>query len=176
MEDFFDIIKYTLPSLIVLGVAYFVIKGFFNKEIALKQEELNKKAVEHYLPLRVQAYERSILYLERIDPNNLIMRTHKPGMSAKYLHAELLKTIREEYAHNMAQQVHVSIKGWAALKQAKEETVKILNMAQNSMSDTANALELSSVIFEILAKLDKHPIEVAINVLKRDFQKSLKSA
>jgi len=126
-----------------------------------------------YIPLRMQAYERAILYLERIDPNNVLMRVHKAGMSAKYLHSELLKAVRDEYTHNMAQQVYISEKGWAQLKKAKEETVQIFNTAQAKVHDNATGIELSAKIFEICAQLDHIPTELGIKVMKKEFQSGL---
>ncbi len=173
MEDVFEIFKLTIPALIVFAVVFFMLKQFFTRESKLRTEEIKIQARKDYVPLKIQAHERSVLYLERIDPNNLIMRVHRQGMSARYLHTEMLKAIREEYIHNMAQQIYISSKGWKALKQAKEETVKILNMAMNNMEDTASGMELSSVIFDIVGRLDKQPTEIAIEQLRKDFQRSM---
>ena len=163
-----------LPSLLVFAVVYFLLKQFFVREKKLREDELKLKARKDYIPLRIQAYERTVLYLERIDPNNLIMRIHRPGMSAKMLHGEILKAIREEYIHNMAQQLYISEKGWDLVKQAKEETVKIFNMAHNSMeTDIASGVEFSKVVFDIVGRLEHLPSEQAIKYLRRDFQKGM---
>ena len=173
MDELLEILKYGIPSAIVFGVTYFLMKSFFEREKEMKSEEMKILARKDYVPNRIQAYERAVLYLERIDPNNLIMRVHRPGMSAKMLHSELLKAIREEYNHNMVQQVYVSQRSWAQLKQAKEESAKIFNMAMQSMKETSSGMDLSSVIFEIVSKLDKLPTEVALDKLRVDFQKGM---
>ncbi len=181
MRDLLEIIKLTIPALAVFATVYFVLKQFLNRELELneqqlrlKREELKMQERKEYIPLRNQAYERAVLYLERIDPNNIIMRIHKPGMSARQLHVSLLKAIRDEYNHNMVQQLYVSKASWDKLKQAKEETVKIVNMAQNEVEETASGFDLSKVIFEIVAKLDKLPTTVAIDYIKTEFQKSIR--
>lgn len=181
MNEFLDIIKLAIPSILVFGVVYFMLKQFLNRELNLNnqqlrlhQEELKLEEKKNFIPLKNQAYERSILYLERIDPNNLIMRIHKPYMNANQLHKSLLNSIREEYNHNMVQQLYISKPSWDKLKQAKEETVKIINMAKNEMKESSTGIELSSVIFEILAKLDKIPTTIAIDYMKTEFQKSIK--
>jgi hypothetical protein len=173
MDELIEILKYCVPSAIVFGVTYFMMKSFFDREKELKSEEMKILARKDYVPNRIQAYERAVLYLERIDPNNLIMRVHRPGMSAKMLHSELLKAIREEYNHNMVQQVYITQRSWAQLKQAKEESAKIFNMAMQSMKEASSGMDLSSVIFEIVAKLDKLPTEVALDKLRADFQKGM---
>lgn len=171
MDELIEILKYCIPSAIVFGITYYMMKSFFEREKDLKSEELKILARKDYVPNRIQAYERAVLYLERIDPNNLISRVHRPGMSAKMLHGELLKAIREEYNHNMVQQIYISQRGWAQLKQAKEESAKIVNMAMQSMAETSSGMDLSAVIFEIAAKLDKLPTEVALDKIRVDFQK-----
>ncbi len=94
-------------------------------------------------------------------------------MSGKLLHAELLRVIREEYAHNMSQQVYISNAGWNALKKSREETVQVINMANGKLKENASALELSTGIFEILSKMDKIPTDKAAEILKNEFQKGL---
>ena len=173
MEELIDLLKYTIPSVIVFAITYYMMNRFFEREQKLKAEENKILARKDYVPLRIQAYERSTLYLERIDPNNLIMRTHQPGMTAKMLHAHLVKTIRDEYEHNMVQQIYVTHRAWNQLKQAKEESVKIINMAMNQMKETSSGMDLSSVIFEIVSKLDKLPTELALEKVKVDFQKGI---
>jgi len=173
MEDVIEIAKIIVPAIVVFLAVYLILKQFFDRERAIRQEELKLKATKDYIPLRMQAYERTVLYMERIDPNNMIMRLHKPGMSARLLQSEMLKAIREEYVHNMTQQIYISIKGWEGVKTAKEETTKIINMAQHKLNDTATGIDLSSVIFEIIGQLDKTPTENAIALLKRDFQKGM---
>ena len=173
MDQLIELIKITLPSLIVFGVVYYLLNQFFKKEKELREQELKLISSKDYFPVRMQAYERAILYLERIDPNNLIFRIHKRGMSGKLLHAELLRVIREEYAHNMCQQVYISNAGWNALKKSREETVQVINMANGKLKENASALELSTGIFEILSKMDKIPTDKAAEILKNEFQKGL---
>lgn len=173
MDEILDLLKFTIPSAVVFAITYYMMKTFFDREKKLKEEENKALARKDYIPLKIQAYERAALYLERIDPNNLIMRIHTPGMSANRLHGELLKAIREEYNHNMVQQIYMSHKSWNQLKQAKEESIKIINMAAHSMSAHATGVELSSAIFEIVAKLEKLPSEIALEKVKADFQKGM---
>ena len=181
MEEFLEVIKLAIPSLLVFGVVYFMLKQFLNRELTinnqqlkLQEEEFKLQTKRDFIPLKNQAYERAILYVERIDPNNLIMRIHKPFMNAKQLHAALLTTIREEYNHNMVQQLYITKSSWDKLKQAKEETVKIINMAQNQMTETSTGLDLSAIIFEIVSKLDHLPTTTAIDYMKTEFQKNSK--
>lgn len=119
--------------------------------------------------LRVQAFERIILYLERINPERLVFRVNKPGMSARLLQSELSKIIRDEFDHNLAQQLYISPSAWEAVKAAREETNKILNTAAERVHKDADSLAFSQAILEVVASMDKLPTEVAIDLLKREF-------
>ncbi len=83
-----QILMVTVPSLVVLFVTYFMMKNnaetmqtFFQEEIKLRREEI--KALNQNItgPMRVQAFERMILFLERISPDNLVLRVHQPDMN-----------------------------------------------------------------------------------------------
>jgi uncharacterized membrane protein len=167
-----EIIKIILPLLLVLLAIYFLLKLFFNREQAIRADELKFAHKKEYIQLRIQAYERVILFLERIDPNNLIMRVHSSGMNSIVLHSNLIKVIRDEYSHNMSQQIYISISGWNALKKSKEETVKVINTAQSKMLKESSGIDLSSAIFEILSKMKKNYTEIASEQLKKEFQRN----
>lgn len=121
-------------------------------------------------PIKLQAYERIALFLERIALNNLIVRVYKPGMSARLLQAELLKAIRSEFEHNLSQQIYLSNDSWNATKTAKEEIIKVINIASSKVSDEANGTDLSKVIFELITKVDKLPTEYALELLKMEIR------
>ena len=115
-----DAIILLIPLAGMLLLTYLLLQHFFNKQLKENDKELINHKAKTYLPLKIQAYERAILFLERIDPNNLIIRIHKPSMNAAKLHLEILKQIREEYNHNMSQQIYISPKSWAELIKGKE--------------------------------------------------------
>lgn len=167
-----EIIKIILPLILVLLAIYFILKQFFTREQAIRNDELKFAHRKEYIQLRIQAYERVILFLERIDPNNLIMRVHSSGMNSIVLHSNLIKVIRDEYSHNMSQQIYISISGWNALKKSKEETVKVINTAQSKMLKESSGIDLSSAIFEILSKMKKNYTEIASEQLKKEFQRN----
>ncbi len=176
MELALQLLILIIPSLIILAVTYFmnknyvdVLKEFFNEEIKRRKEET--KALSHNItaPLRIQAYERLILFLERISPSNLVMRLHQSGMTAHMLHAEILKTIRAEYEHNMSQQVYLSIGAWEIIKTAKEETAKLVNLTGNKLAESATGLDFGESLIQITSQIKKLPTEVAIEYLKKEF-------
>jgi hypothetical protein len=172
---FFGILLVTAASMVVL-VYIFLNKMSENlskqgdKEITQLQFELKKQRQEFFLPNRVEAYQRSILLMERLHPNSLVMRLHNPGLPAMALQAEFLKAIRDEYNHNVAQQLFVSPLAWKMIKDSKEEVIKLINLAGNQMTATSTGLQLSAKIFEILSQMDQIPSDITIDYLKKEFQ------
>jgi len=112
MENFLEIVKNILPALIVGVVVVFVIYAFFKDARIRRNEELKAENHKLTLNLRLQAYERIALLLERITIKQLVMRLSMPGMAGLQLQWEMLKTINEEFEHNFSQQIHLSTELW----------------------------------------------------------------
>jgi hypothetical protein len=168
MNEFLEILKYILPSTVVALTSYFIFKKFLDREYSKTLLEIRMNNQKMITPIKLQAYERLILLMERISLNSLIMRTHKHGMSAKLLQSELVKTIRNEYEHNLAQQIYVSSAVWDAIKNSKEETIKAINIAAIKMPDTASGIDLCNIIFELIQKVDRMPSDVALEIIKAE--------
>ncbi len=163
-----EILMVSLPALIVMFTAIYMMNKHSKKEENLKRIELavnNRKIVT---PLRFQAYERLILFLERITPNSIILRLQTPNMTAEQLHKEILELIRAEYEHNLSQQLYVSSESWEKVRSAKELTIQLINNAANKVKPTDNALELSREIFDRLIEKEKAPTHAAIESLKKE--------
>ena len=165
-----------VPSLIILGIVYVMMSGFveamqkmFMEEYRRRKDEMKSLNHAAITPLRLQAYERMMLFLERISPSNLVMRVHHSGITAHELHAELIKAIRAEYEHNLSQQIYLSIGAWEMIKTAKEETAKIINITADKTPASASGLDFGQGLISISSQLKKLPTEVAIEYLKKEF-------
>jgi hypothetical protein len=170
MEILAQIALIVLPAGAVLFTVVLFLRKQSEKDLRNMQIELKKERQSFFLPNRVEAYQRAVLLMERISPNSLVMRLHNPGLPAKMMQAELLKAIREEYDHNVAQQIFMSPKAWEMIRNSKEETIKIINIAGGQMADISMALDLSAKIFEITAEVGQLPTEITIEFLKRELQ------
>jgi hypothetical protein len=168
MEDFLEILKYILPSGVVFATAYFLLKTFLDNENRKKMLELKMNNQTISIPVRLQAYERIILLLERISPGSLVLRVTQPGMTASQLQTELMQNIREEFEHNLAQQIYLSSTAWELARNAKEETIKLVNIAASKLNESATAVDLGSVIFELSARNDKLPVTAVIEYIKKE--------
>ncbi|MBL8002151.1 MAG: hypothetical protein JNL05_09340 [Flavobacteriales bacterium] len=174
-ERLFDLLFTLLPALVVFLTAFYGTRQFLGQERALRQTErlaeLKGDDRKHTLPLRLQAYERLTLFLERIAPGALVLRVHKSSMSSRMLHAELVATVREEYEHNITQQLYVSDKAWQQVRMAKEETVRLINIAYDQVGEDKSGTALSQQIFETAARLSHLPGQVAILTIKDEIRK-----
>jgi hypothetical protein len=172
MDTIFELLKYILPLITVFVFIYFILNNFLEDNLKQRQLEFRMKHQENFSPIRLQAYERLVVYLERITPSNIVMRVHKNGMSARMLQTELLKSIRQEYEHNIAQQIYISNAGWDLIKGAKEEMIKLVNASAAKVGDNADGIELCKVLLEITMNVDKLPTQIAMDYIKKEIRQS----
>jgi len=172
MEALIEFIKILVPASIVLYAAYLLVRSFIQREIDLKKLEIRGRSIETVLPTRLQAYERMTLFLERISPQNLLVRLTASGMAAREFHQLLLAEIRNEYNHNASQQVYMSEEVWSLIKSAKEDLIMVINEAAGEMPPEATSLDLSKRIFEKSINKTVDPIAHALTELKKEIQQT----
>lgn len=168
MNEILEILKYTVPSIIVGASSFMIMKKFLDKEYSKTVLEIRMNNQKMTTPLKLQAYERMALFLERVSLNALVMRTHRSGMSARMLQSELIKAIRSEFEHNLAQQIYISAQAWEAIKNSKEETIKAINIASIKVPDDASGIDLCNVIFDLIQKVERMPTDVALEIVKAE--------
>lgn len=165
-----EILMCTLPALFVFLATYLVMSKMIKSEqLRLKAENvLNNQ--KYITPIRLQAYERMVLLLERISPQSLIMRTQRPNITNQELQSALLKTIRTEFEHNMAHQLYISDKAWEMVRMAKEDCIKFINQTALQTKPDDNSLQLCKLVLEKLLDRDLDPTTKAINYLKEEIR------
>lgn len=172
MEIFADFVKILLPAAIVLYAMFLTVRAFLNKELERKLVDVRLRSTEVVLPVRLQAYERMCLFLERISPNNLILRLNNDVFSASELHHVLLSEIREEYNHNVSQQVYMSDEAWNQVRSSMEEIISIINNAAGQVQAEGRGIDLSKAIFEIIIQQDLNPTGRALKFVKDEIRQS----
>lgn len=166
--EILEILKYVLPSVVVLACSYMMLKEFHKRDEKKEHMELligNNKTV---LPVKLAAYERLVLFLERIEPQSIVIRTAENGTTAIELQRDLIASIRAEFEHNYSQQLYVSNNAWKAVVDTKEVIVQLINQTAQSVPVDAKALELGKKIIDNYASLPNSPINMAIDVLKTE--------
>ncbi|MCS6973963.1 MAG: hypothetical protein N2044_10915 [Cyclobacteriaceae bacterium] len=171
MESWIELLKILIPAALVVYAAYLLVRSFIVRDLELKRMEVRNKSIETVLPLRLQAYERMTLFLERIHPHNLLVRVNPGNIPARDFQQLLLSEIRNEYNHNVSQQVFMSSQVWELIRNAKEDLVLTINEAAAELNGEATSLDLSRKIFErYLAKPDA--IQHAIEQVKQEIQQT----
>lgn len=170
IDYLFDLFMILIPASMVVIVVRVMLKNHFDDVKSRANLEHSKEQKRDLRPLQMQAYERLILFLERIQPDSLMMRNQKQGMSARALHTAMLRSIRHEYEHNLTQQLYVSEQAWKLVLMAKDEVTKVVNLSAAQLAEGSSSLDLGNQLLNVVSKVEKMPTDVAIFALKKEFQ------
>lgn len=182
MNTLIHLFQFLIPALVLFGVVYMMLWQFTrqqNKQFELMksyqellretmQADHKEKTQKEMIRLQLQAYERMVLFLERIHLPNLITRVIVPSQSARQFQASLLKQIREEYEHNLSQQLYISNEAWELIKSGKEEVVRVVNIYGSQSKEGADASSLAKDILGAGMDHKTDPIEKALLKLKEE--------
>ena len=147
-----EILAYTIPSLITGGVAYFLFNSHFKDQQNTRRWLIQKENQKAALPLRLQAYERMALLMERLQPSQLMVRINPISTDKNDYENYVIAHIEQEFEHNIAQQIYVSDKCWAVITTTKNAIVQMIRTAAKNEKVT-NADELRTfVISELFEK------------------------
>ncbi|MBN2214621.1 MAG: hypothetical protein JW723_10280 [Bacteroidales bacterium] len=168
MNELYEILKILLPCLVFFLMILFLVNKYFKEENRKRHHQIKTKNQEIVTPLKLQAYERIILFLERISPDNLIVRVDKPGYTCKQLHAELINTIKAEFEHNLTQQLYISVGVWEEVKNARAHLVYLINSAFEKTKPDQPSMHLSRQIFDMMVKEQRLYTTEAIKQIKEE--------
>ena len=168
MDALIEFGKILIPASVVLYAAFLMVRSFIQKDIDLKRLEIRGRSMETILPNRLHAYERMTLFLERMSPQNLLVRLNTGAIPAKEFQQLLLAEVRNEYNHNVSQQVYISEEVWELIKNAKEDLIVSINDAASELGEGAGSLDLSKKIIEKSMGKVVDPLAHALSELKRE--------
>ncbi len=167
-----DILKYVLPSLVVLIAATTIVGRFLSSANQQKQIENFGAAQDITLRLRLQAYERLALFLERVSIGQLIPRVYDSSMTVQDLRFAITHTVRAEYEHNLSQQIYVSDSVWQTVKSAKEQEMAMVNRISETLDPAAPARDLHMRLLEVIAHANTDlPTESALQIVNEEVKK-----
>jgi hypothetical protein len=173
MEAVTDILKLTIPALIVFFTAWIILRNMIMNDQDKRRQELLLQNNRVVTPIKLQAYERIILLLERISFESLLVRVSTSDMTALALHTTLLATIRSEYEHNLSQQIYMSQQAWEVVRNARSNMIKIINSEAEKLPPDSTGMALSKRLFEKIMELDQEPTRVAIDFVKAEVAKMI---
>lgn len=161
-----ELLGYTLPSLITGGVAYYLFQSYFNDQQNTRKWLLQKDAKKDALPLRLQAYERMTLFLERISLNKLLVRISPISQNKNDYENYVIAQIEQEFEHNLTQQIYISDQCWIVISTAKNATIQTIRKANMSEKITS-ADKLREVILSDSME-NQSPISLALTFIKSE--------
>ena len=164
-----EMLKYILPATIVFLTVNFLLKSFFENEYQRRNMSIRAETSKLVTPIKLQAYERLVILLERMTPNSLIFRVTKPGISASQLKIELIADINSEFNHNVSQQIYVSPQAWQMVRIAKEEMINIINTSFSRLGPNAVGIDLSKAVFETMIEMESIPTQKALEYIRKEF-------
>ncbi len=172
MDNLLEFAKILLPAALVLYAMYLGVKTMIARELTQRQLEIRQRSIEITLPVRLQAYERMVLFLERIEPSNLVVRLNQPDLTAREFQHILLKEIRDEYNHNVSQQVYMSEAVWELIRSAKEDLITAINAAAETLPEDAKAMDLAKKLIEDRMGKEADLIRQALKKLKEEISQT----
>ena len=182
------------PAALVLFISWFVISKMMHrlseneekstlllkdsldsmtKMEVLRNDAKNRAENQKILtPICLQANERLILFLERMRIDSIILRTNRPGMSILNMQASLVQSVREEFEHNLSQQLYVSNQVWKAICDSREEFVSLVNLAASQLPSESKGEDLAQKMMIFLADGGQKKLPKAILLLKEEMRQN----
>jgi hypothetical protein len=161
-----ELLSYTIPALITGVVAYYFFDAHLKNDELRRKYRLMQQAQQQALPLRLQAYERLSLFLERISPANLLIRISPLSDDKNQYENLLINMIDQEFEHNLTQQIYVTNEAWTIIRTAKNATIQIIRKT-NMSERVTSADKLRETILNDLLE-NQPPSSVALNYLKNE--------
>jgi hypothetical protein len=166
-----EILAYTLPALITGTVAYYFFDLHTKNEEGRRRFLLNKEAQKDALPLRLQAFERMVLFLERINPTKLLIRLTPFSSDKNDYENYVIAQIEQEFEHNLSQQIYMSDECWTIIVTAKNATIQMIRKANMSERvDSADKLR-EVILSDLMEKAT--PSSAALSFLKNEVNEFL---
>ncbi|ALM06974.1 hypothetical protein SB49_03525 [Sediminicola sp. YIK13] len=164
-DQIYQMFAYLLPAIVTGAVAFYFFRLHTKNEEGRRRYLLHKDSQKNTLPIRLQAYERMALFLERISIPSLVVRV-KPLSTNKMDYENLLiKNIENEFEHNLSQQIYLSDECWSVIKASKNATIKAIRSAAMSQADTSDKLR-EDILNETMDK--QSPSATALAYVKKE--------
>ncbi|HCY82469.1 MAG TPA: hypothetical protein DHV22_13155 [Xanthomarina gelatinilytica] len=165
-ERIIDLFMFALPTLITGLIAYYFFKEHTKNEDGRRRFLLHKDMQVNAMPLRLQAYERMALFLERITPSKLLIRMSPTSSNKEDYENLLIAAIEQEFDHNLSQQIYISDDCWNIITAAKNATIQLIRKASLlEKTNTANKLR-EVILIEMMEK--RVPSDAALSFIKQE--------
>ncbi|MFM6953131.1 MAG: hypothetical protein ACKOXR_08355 [Bacteroidota bacterium] len=172
-DTIFILCLIVLPALLVFFTAQYMMKQHIANSVQLVKTEILKTNLNTFTPLKLQAYERIALFLERTSIPALIQSYAQAGQSARGFAAAATHAIKEEYSYNVSQQIYVSTQMWTLVKAIKEQHIQLFQNISASLPADATAADLSQKLIEYLQSMEIQPQDRGLEFMKNEIALTL---
>lgn len=164
-----EVLKYTIPAIVVLIACAIIVGKFLTGEFKRKQLAVFQEGQETTLRLRLQAYERLTMFIERSHPRELIPRVYITGMTVRDLQTLAIASIKTEFEHNLSQQIYVSSSVWNTIVSVKEQEIAMINQIAMTLNPEEDAKELNGrIINYIVSHEEDTPAQIALEAITNE--------
>ena len=163
-----EILKYCVPALCVLLATWIVMHKFYKSEAEKRLWELKRLSQKEISPLRMRAYERLSLLLERTTPEHMLLELNLGEMTILQVQQHLMRTIRMEYDHNLSQQIYVSNQVWDAIIASRDQMVAFINTMAQQMPPESTALDYAKVLITAYSSNGQTANDQAMQLLRTE--------
>lgn len=165
-ERVIDLFLFIIPSLITGLIAYYFFKEHTKNEDGRRRYLLKKDMQVNALPIRLQAYERLTIFLERMTPSKMLIRISPKSSNKESYESLLILTIEQEFEHNLSQQIYVSDRCWSIITAAKNATIQLIRKASLlEKTDTADKLR-EVILTEMMER--RPPSDAALSFIRQE--------
>ena len=164
-DGIFQLFAYLLPAVVTGAVAFYFFRLHTNNEEGRRRFLLHKDSQKNAMPIRLQAYERMALFLERIAIPSLVVRVAPKSSDKNDYENLLIKSIENEFDHNLSQQIYMSDECWNIIKAAKSATIQMIRKAGMSETDSADKLR-EDILTQTMDKAS--PSATALSFVKKE--------
>jgi len=163
-----DILKFIIPAIIVFAASYIMMRQFLEEDYKKKLLEIKEKNTGIITPIKLQAYERLTILLERIAPDNLVIMLSQPRQTASELRLQIINQVSEEFNHNISQQIYISTQAWELIKIIREHVLNIVDDSYKTLPENSKGTDLGKAILSELMNQKNHPTRGGIEFLKKE--------
>ncbi len=164
-DEILQLFGFLLPAVVTGVVAFYFFKMHTKNEEGRRRYLLLKDTQKNTMPIRLQAYERMALFLERIAIPSLVVRVAPKSTDKSAYENLLIQSIEKEFEHNLSQQIYLSDECWNVIKAAKSATIQMIRKAGMSETDSADKLR-EDVLTETMDK--PSPSATALSFIKKE--------
>lgn len=167
--NFYEILKYLIPQIGIIVLIYLFLENWLKRDHLLLQRKRKDEFNQLILPNQIHAFERMVLFLERISPNNIVPRLNQQDLTAAEFQYILTKDIADEFEHNLSQQLYIPNQSWKMIILAKDQMIQSIIQTTNGLPPGAKAKDLAIKLLSDVVMNDKNVnTTTVIEQLKKD--------